>query len=332
MTQSPNQAVWIYRAIAAIGAVMMASHYQWVIDSTRPSNEWIYAQGAGIAGVLVLIKMAPEGFRLLSRHLDLLVPFGCYQCVTHLLGFLVLPRHLLDLLAQHASLFDYGLAPVLMMVIMFLAWVFWVVWQTRLIVQVASSDDLDLAQGFSDSLVLLPRGIAICVLGLGGAMAPLMLAIWVGVAQESVLFLLVVIAIWTVIWSFLTCLWLPLALDRETPFWTSIQDATRVGRDSWRQWLLLILGWTLACGLVTRHTFSTSTPGSHHSVVSWNVTTNWFGAYPQETAWYSELADTADVTELGFYAAMLVVLFLGLAIAVKLEILRRCEASDLTAR
>lgn len=312
----------VYRALAVVGVILMASDYQWQVNEPRPSSERIYAVLAAAAGVSVLLGLAPRGWRCLRRHLDLLVPFGLYYCMLAALSLLPLQAASFQL-ASPWTIFQHGFAAILMLVAMWVLSTLYLLWQTRLIVQVATADELDLGEGLSNSLPLLPRGLAISFLGYAGLLAPLAMAMWLGILQHSIVLILGVFLVWCLVWGFLTCLWLPLALDRSIPFWTALQQATEAGRRLWRHWSGLVVGWALALGLITLHVHSIDTPGNYVENKSWHVQGQWLGGYPIESKWYTLSPASAEVPQLGVFAVPLLLLFLCLAITVKIEIVHR---------
>jgi len=308
----------LYRVLAVIGVIIMASGYSWQ-GSGRPGNEWCYALLAAVAGASVLVLLAPEGCYQLRRHLDLLVPFGVYHCMAQALTLLPMEVARFQL-ASPWTIFEQGFAAVSMLVAMWILATIYLLWQTQLIVQVATSDELDLGEGLSNSMQLLLRGLAISLVAYAGLLAPLTLVLWLGIAQ---VLLLGVILVWSLAWGLLTCLWLPLALDRSIPFWTALQQATETSRRLCRHWLALIVAWALALGLVTLHVYRVEKPGSYFEQTSWHVQGQWYGGYPYESRWYTKLAASAEVPELMIFGFPLMLLYLCLAIAVKIEVVGR---------
>ena len=77
----------VLRGMAVLGVLLMVVNATWVSSTARPSSELIYAVIAAAAGLMVLFGPASRGARALFANPGLLVPYGCYEAGTAVLGW-----------------------------------------------------------------------------------------------------------------------------------------------------------------------------------------------------------------------------------------------------
>lgn len=319
-----KSATLLLRLLAIGGAVAMCIDYEWS-QADRPDGEVFYALVAAGAGVGLLRLVTPRATKLLLRHKDLLVPCGCYLLADQALALLPLP---------YASTFYLQPTWNPTIVIPALTWLTaplvimttFAVWQTLVIVQAVTSDGVDLLGELRHTKQLLPRGLGILAVAYIALHGPLMIGMWLSVMSAPYLLFPFLLgwAIYSVAIGVVTCLWLPLALDPDTPFWASLREASRAGIANWRSNAMVIIAWAIASGFITLRHISTSSFGHSNTETSWSVQPDWYGDYLMSSAWYTKAA-VADAPQLLWFALPLAVLFACTSIAVKITLIQRID-------
>ena len=320
----------VMRLLAICGVALKFYDYEWSLHQ-RPEGELFYAAVAAAAGILLLRFVTPRATKLLLRHKDLLVPCGCYLLAAEALAWF--PQEAAAGFYSQPTLAPTILIPVIVTLAAALAIAAtFAVWQTLLVMQVVTSNGLDLTGELRHALTLLARGMAVVAVGYIVIQGPFFLAMWYGFPTDyaSFMVLLVVWAIYCLLAGVVTCLWLPLALDQETPFWDSLRAASQYGIANWRSNAKIIVPWAIASGWITLRYISSfsfghaSTGFGHSTEAKWNVQPKWYGDYLFESQWYSHAA-VGDAPELLWYAVPMGVLFAATSIAVKITLVQRLE-------
>lgn len=324
-------ATLLLRLLAICGVVVMCFDYQLSL-ADRPDGEVFYATAAAAAGVCLLWFVTPRATKLVLRHKDLLVPCGCYLLADQALTLLPL---------QYASTFYLQPTWNPTIIIPALSWLAatllvmttFAVWQTLIIVQAVTNDGVDLLGELRHTRQLLPRGLGILAVAYIALHGPLIIGIWLGVMSVPGLlwFFMIGWAIYSVAVGIMTCLWLPLALDPDTPFWLSLRGASLAGIANWWPNAMVIIPLALASGFVTLRYISTSTFGHSNLEISWNVQPDWYGDYLMSSAWYTKAA-VNDGQQLVWFALPLAVLFACASIAVKITLIQRIDDHHPDAR
>lgn len=313
----------VLRLLALCGVALKFYDYEWSLHQ-RPEGELFYAAVAAAAGILLLRFVTPRATKLLLRHKGLLVPCGCYLLASEALAWF--PQESTAGFFSQPTLAPTILIPaiVTLAAALVIAATF-AAWQTLLIMQAVTSNGIDLTGELRHALTLLPRAMAIVAVAYVVIQGPFFLAMWYGFPTDYAGFmvLLVVWAIYCLSAGVVTCLWLPLALDRETPFWDSLSTASQYGIANWRSNAKVIVPWAIASGWITLRYISSFSFG-HNTEAQWNVKPTWYGDYLFESQWYSRAA-VGEAPELLWFAVPMAVLFAATSIAVKITLVQRLD-------
>ncbi|MFT4513018.1 MAG: hypothetical protein ACI89X_001648 [Planctomycetota bacterium] len=319
-----ESATLLLRLLAICGVVAVCFGYQWSVQD-RPDGEVFYTVVAAAAGVCLLRFVTPRATGLLLRHKDLLVPCGCYLFANEALALLPL-QYSASFYLQPTMSPAIAMSALSLLAATLLISATFAVWQTLVIVQAVTSDGVDLLGELRHTLKLLPRGLGIVAVAYVAVQGPLVIGMWLGIMSMHALFMafLFAWAIYALAIGIVTCLWLPLALDPDTPFWDSLREASLAGITNWQSNAKIIIPWALASGFITLRYISSYRFGHNNSQASWNMQPHWYGDYVLSSAWYTEAA-VDNAPHLLWFGLPLVVLFTCVSIAVKITLIQRID-------
>lgn len=302
-------------AVFGYGTLLFDADY--FVGGARPNTEILYLVIALGAPLFVCFVLAPRGFRLFEQNLDLLVPYGSVQAVSFLLLAGLGQPMAWRFTRPFVNVELWGFCALLASVFLHVVYILWL---TMLCTDVARGQRCRLVAPWERLRELLPRGIALIALGYAGLLFLILL-----VAVSSLV--MFVFPIYAVLFSFVSLLWIPLALYSRKPLLSAIEDATRNAVRHKGEWALLIFGWMLALGFlyVFQYTVTTSTASSTSTTSStlWGASFDWVGAFPDDSRWYDELCGSARITPEGLWNVPLQLLCPVMAVSVKLELFRK---------
>jgi hypothetical protein len=319
----------LLRLLGICGLAVTGLEYSWSLHE-RPNNELLYVAIATVLALLVIGLLCKQALPVLRRTPDLLVPLGCHALAQAALSLLPM-QYISGFYMEPTAALDVAVAALALIALSTATTALLLVWQTLAIVQATTSDGVNLFGELRHATTLLPRGIAILIIANVVLHGPLVAYLSYGHQVGTPLFglvpMLVFYAVACITWGVLTCLWLPIALDRSAPLGESLAMAVRASLSNWQSNARLIVAWGLATGMVTAHYTWSNGSGNHATNMSWNVQGLWFGEYPMQPLWYTEFAEQCEVPPVGWFAMPLMVLCACMSIAVKITLLRRLDES-----
>ena len=289
----------------------------------------------------VMFLLAPDGWRHITRHPDLLVPLGL------LAGALAL----VELLAGAGIGLQKELFPVsvgVLKVPVSVAWllrlllhVLFATWMTVLVVEVVRHNRADLEPALSRSKGRFLRFFALlCPIWILTSLLlaveiPALLALGMGVAP--VLGRFGVVVVWLALISVLayrfmislaTAALLPVAVESRQGFFSTLRRGIA---ESWRNrgrwWKLLLVQYLLMGAWITVHYQYSSTSGPSSSNTSFNINFTygapWLGDYAYTAQWYSKVMGWLGHQPLALVVTLSALLSGLLSIVVKLAIVER---------
>ncbi len=335
---------WRVVALMGVAATLAMALFQSFPLEPRQSR------GVLFAGILVLVTLAVlrtlfrPAWQLLSSKPDILVPVGVALLASTavdllarlpLLHALLMPSWSLNLLGLALSL---SLGTVLSIVI----WTAFAAWQTDLILRaVRSTDVLDVApwppirQHFLRTFVVL-------MVGVGVLLASIVPAVALGAA--TLILALPAMGVIGVVWNLLTAALLPVVLLSPSPLPAALREGFRYSWSLkgrwWRQLVahLLLLGILLFLRVHFTSTVQRNDPGRRvvnmnqqaQTSVKWQVNAFWTGGYENGCRWYSKYAEAIETQPLPIISQVLAILFLVVALAMKITVVRElpCSGKD----
>ena len=268
---------------------------------------------------LVSLVLMPKAIGTLFGHLNLLVPLALVVVANKLLDWLcaapVLGAVLNPSLPLHLFTFSFGLSVGFLVRIALAAG--YATWMTAALLELVRNGNGDPCQGLPAVPGRFWRVLGLEFLG----WAAVMIATSFLILLFPVLgfFALVPLAVFGVVWNFVTAAVLPVAFEGREGFWLSFRAGFSASLANLGKWWLLLLAQMLLLGLV----FFYYSGGGGHTNVSWSVNVFWTGGYEDDCRWYGKLAEVCHSSKLPLVETLLTLLFGTLAVAIKVAIVQR---------
>ncbi len=329
-----------WTAIAAVGGLLV---WQSVGMTVGAAFAWsvLFCGIYAVAVFAAMFLLAPDGWRYIERHADLLVPLGLWAGALGLLEWLSRPH-----IGLATPLFTLPLgflnAPISVgWVLKILITALFATWMTVLVVDVVRRDRADLAATLPDSKRLYPRMLVLLCLGwslstlLYAAEIATLLALTVPIGQ--VFGRLGVVVIWMLLGVVLayrfainlaTAALLPIAVESRQGFWATLRRGIS---ESWRNrkrwWKLLLVQYVLMGAWAAGHYQYAHSGNAFRSHTDFNFNFRycvpWLGDYAYQAQRYTEAMKWVGQEPLALVVTLTALLGGLLSIVVKLEIFQR---------
>lgn len=338
MPRFQSSARWL--AVAGVGGLLV---WQSAGAGYGPAFFWsaLFFLIFAAAVFATMFLLAPDGWRHITRHADLLVPLGL------LAGALAL----VELLAGAGIGLQKELFPVSVGFLknsVSVAWLLRILlhalfatWMTVLVVEAVRHNRADLGPALSRSKDRFLRVFALlCLMWILATLLfaveiPAVLALGMGVAP--VLGRLGVVAVWLALIGVLTYRFmislataalLPVAVESRQDFSATLRSGiAKSWRNRGKWWKLLLIQYLLLGAWITVHYHYSHTGGRFSSNTSFNFNCNysapWLGGYDYTATWYSKVMGYLAHQPLALVVTLSALLSGLLSIVVKLAIVER---------
>lgn len=328
---------------------------------TRPNSEWPNIVGwriASVAGVAIVLLVAliqslgahpmqyrslywlivaaflipitiriffPDSWQGLFQNPDLLIPVGIAWLVSKAFAWLTLLPGLGNFLTTswQGSIFGISLAVSVSIVFYVFVWSAYASWQIDLIWQYVRQGCLieispwpAIRKGFWRALVVLVLGHGILLLALIPALAVGMIG-----------FLIIGIG-----WNLITVALMPIALSESRTLVQGIKEGLLTSWEEKDSWMIQLGVQLTLLGMITYLVASYQADGTYHSDSSFTVSAFWVGAFENDFRWHSKYMAMIKTVPLPFAVAMLEMLFIVLAVSMKIYVMKRLPADFQNAK
>jgi hypothetical protein len=328
--ESTNPVLW--RVLAVIGVLLLLA--------VSASNSTAAADPGQKRSFLVLLIMLPlvlvvmrfvfrESWNTLWRHADLLVPLGVVSLVLAARNWLLQFGSIGSVLesSREVVLINFTLHLSLGLLLEMVIWVAFAAWQTGLLLQWVRTASLPTLSPFP----LLSRNFwpALACLGIGVTVLMLLLIPVLAVAAGSMVLAIPLLGLLAVGWNMATLALLPVCLAENGPLLQRIRSGFRTSWKNKRRWAGWLIVHLLLLGVFVAARASTSTQSSSTTSVGYSINAFWVGGYENNCRWLTIYMDQVKSPALPLVATSLQLLFLVLAVAIKLALIRDLFASML---
>lgn len=265
-----------YRIVGVIGLlVALAAGAPQLADLPAGSARSLGVIGWLLLGCFLTVVLSRER-RLLLGNLSLFVPLGW------LLFFLTL-------LALSAGL---GL---LAFVAIFFAVTLNAVWTSLLVLRAVAGERVRdvLAETFRESFSRYWRGLGVRLIGNG--VVVLLTLIMIKLMGVTFGLALALMAAAALAWNLLTEPLLLTVLATDCPFTEACGRSWRYALKRTREWLWPLVAQLFLTGFIVYLHVSWRSISNRHTTTLTNVSMNWVGGYPHESAWLSEYVETLEI-------------------------------------
>ncbi|MBN2477485.1 MAG: hypothetical protein JXB62_22960 [Pirellulales bacterium] len=344
MSRFGESARWL--AVAAVAGLLF---WQSTGITLETAFLWslVFCLGFTAAVVAAMLWLAPDGWRHILRHPDLLVPLGLLAAALGLVDWICGWQ-----IGLQTPLFAFslGVLPVAVSV----AWVLRILlhtlfatWMTLLVVDVVRQDRLDLGGALPRSKRRFLRVLVLLCLGWGSTTLlyaveiPLLLMLVGAIAhvlgragEVAVWSLLIGALAFRFLISLATAAVLPVAVESRQGFWATLRRGIAVSWQNRGQWWgLLLLQYVLAGAYATGHYvyLHSGWPGSSSTKFNFNFRYSgpWLADYQYASQPYSQVMGWLSQQPLATVATLAALLTGLLSIVVKLAIVQRYSAAEL---
>lgn len=333
-----------WRALSVFGVVLTlgVALFQSFPLEPRQGRGFVLAGLIVVAALIVLRTLFSSAWHVLMQHTDLLVPVGVVMLATTAVELAAMLPMLRGILVPSWAwhVLTLSLSVSLLTVLQMIVWTAYAAWQTDLLWRFTHGYtrlDLDpwppIRRYFWRAFVALAIGVTV----LFACLVPI-----IAIGAASFAIALVALTVLGLAWNFLTAALLPVVMYDKSSIAAAVgagigQSRRLCGR-WWRQLVALLLLFGMAIALQVHFTTAVdvAVPGSQMSNVQqqtkantkWQVNAFWLGGYENQCRWYSKYAEALETQPLPVISEALAMVFLVLAVSMKLHVLRELALSQ----